>query len=72
MAKEKYIVIRNFTDLEDKNKKYEVNDPFPKPANKKVSEDRLRELSSADNRQGKVLIQKVEPEPKPKKVGDEN
>lgn len=74
MDKEKYIVVRNFTDLEDKNKKYKVDDPYPKPANKKVSEDRIRELSTSDNRQGKPLIQKLEESPKPKKVNeaDEN
>lgn len=58
--KDKYIVVKYFTDLQDKNKAYNEGDNFPKPANKKISEERLAELSGSDNKQGTPLIKKVE------------
>ncbi|CRV31544.1 hypothetical protein [Staphylococcus saprophyticus] len=58
--KDKYKVIKYFIDLEDNNKVYEVGDRFPKPYNKKVTPERLAELSGSRNRQGKPLIEKVE------------
>ncbi|EGQ3068541.1 hypothetical protein KEI82_002440 [Staphylococcus pseudintermedius] len=58
--KEKYIVLKKFLDLQDNNKVYEVGERFPKPANKKVSEERLNELLGSDNRQGTPLIEKEE------------
>lgn len=58
--KDKYIVIKYFTDLTDNNKVYEVGDRFPKPYNKKVTPERLAELSGSRNRQGTPLIEKVE------------
>ncbi|MDN5612415.1 MAG: hypothetical protein L0G33_02415 [Staphylococcus equorum] len=60
MAKQKYEVVHTFTDLQDKEKRYEPGEKYPKPANKKVSHDRILELSTSDNKQGKVLIKKVE------------
>lgn len=59
MANEKYEVLHKFIDLEDKKKVYDVGDRFPKPANKKVSHDRILELSTSDNKRGKVLIKEV-------------
>lgn len=58
--KDKYEVIKYFTDLQDNNKAYEVGDRFPKPYNKKISAERLAELLSSDNKQGTALIKKVD------------
>lgn len=58
--KDKYVVTHYFIDLQDKNKEYHEGDSFPKPANKKVSSERLAELSGADNKQGRPLIKLVE------------
>lgn len=56
----KYIVIRDFKDLEDKNKIYRKGDRYPKPSNKKISDERLTQLSSNDNKQKKPVIQVME------------
>lgn len=60
MAKKKYEVVNLFTDLQDNNKRYEPGDRYPKPANRKVSHERILELTSSDNKQGKVLIKEIE------------
>lgn len=60
MAKKKYEVLHKFIDLEDKNKVYNVGDTYPKPANKKVSYERLLDLSTSDNKRGKALIKEIE------------
>ena len=60
MAKKKYEVLHKFIDLEDKNKVYNAGDTYPKPANKKVSHDRILDLTSSDNKRGKVLIKEIE------------
>ena len=60
MAKKKYEVLHDFIDLEDKNKFYEATGTYPKPANKKVSHDRILELSTSKNRRGKALIKELE------------
>lgn len=54
-----YKVIQYFTDLQDFNHPYKVGDIFPR-LGMKVSEARLRELSSKNNKQGKPLIELVE------------
>ncbi len=41
MAKNKYEVLHKFIDLEDKNKVYNVGDIYPKPAKKKISDERI-------------------------------
>ncbi len=56
-----YKVVKYFTDLQDNDHEYNVGDTFPRKG-KEVSEARLAELSSKDNKQGVVLIQKVEEE----------
>lgn len=57
MAKKvKYEVIKDFTDLQDKNKVYIAKDSFPNPANKKISDERIQELLSHDNKQGVPVI----------------
>jgi uncharacterized protein (DUF2249 family) len=60
MSKKKFTVLHAFTDLQDKDKVYNVGDSYPKPANKKVSDKRIEELSTDKNKQGKALIQEVE------------
>ena len=57
----KYIVIERFKDLQDKDRVYEVGDKFP-ATKRKVSDERIAELSSTDNKIGKVLIKAVEEE----------
>ncbi|WP_145349683.1 hypothetical protein [Staphylococcus epidermidis] len=60
MAKKKYEVLHIFKDGQDKGKLYKPGDRFPKPANKKIDYERILELSTSDNRQGKVLIKEIE------------
>ena len=54
-----YKVIHYFTDLQDFNHPYKVGDVFPR-LGLNVTDDRLKELSSKNNKQGKPLIKKVE------------
>ena len=56
-----YKVIRGFTDLQDNNRPYGVGDTFPHAkGGYPVTEKRLAELASCDNKQGAPLIQAVE------------
>lgn len=52
-------VIKYFTDLQDNNHEYNVGDNFPRDG-KKVSKERLTELSTDNNRQGVALIESVQ------------
>ena len=54
-----YRVIKYFTDLQDNGYAYKVGDLFPHKGFK-VSEDRLKELSSKNNRRHTPLIEKIE------------
>lgn len=54
-----YRVIKYFTDLNDGNHAYNVGDIYPRK-DLKVSEDRIKLLSSSNNLQGQPLIEKVE------------
>lgn len=54
-----YKTIVYFEDLNDNSHPYNVGDVFPRKGFE-VSEDRLNELSGADNRRGMPLIEKVE------------
>lgn len=54
-----YITIKLFTDLQDDNWLYNVGDVYPRKG-LNVTESRIKELSSANNRQGKPLIKKIE------------
>lgn len=54
-----YKVINYFEDLQDFNHPYKVGDVFPR-LGMNVSEARLKELSTANNRQKKPLIELVE------------
>lgn len=54
-----YKVLEFFHDLQDGGHEYHPGDEFPRDG-VKVSETRLAELSSADNRRGMKLIQKAD------------
>lgn len=56
-----YRVIKSFTDLQDGNYLYRVGDEFPRTG-KKVTDERIDELASPDNRQRTPLI-KADTEP---------
>lgn len=58
----KYVVLHDFTDLQDDKKVYRKGKNFPRPANKKVSKARIEELSTNKNRRGFPLIKKIEEE----------
>ena len=58
-----YKVIKFFTDLQDNNFPYEVDKPFPREG-VTVTEERLKELSGSNNKQGQPLIEKVAEPPK--------
>lgn len=66
----KYIVLHDFKDLQDvdsktnKNKIYAKNDTYPNPVNKKISKERLAQLTSANNNQKRPVIQEVAEEKK--------
>ncbi|QIN26395.1 hypothetical protein GJU84_04885 [Staphylococcus chromogenes] len=60
MLMAKYEVLKTFKDLQDNDKLYKKGNTFPHPANKKIDEERILELSSSDNRQRKPLIKKIE------------
>jgi len=62
-----YITVKLFTDLQDDNWLYNVGDVYPRKG-LNVTESRIKELSSANNRQGKPLIKLIEePKEEPKK-----
>lgn len=58
-----YKVIEYFTDLQDNNHEYNVGDTFPRDG-LSVSDERLTELSTKNNRQNKPLIERVEEQTK--------
>ncbi|MBO5348987.1 MAG: hypothetical protein J6A89_04120 [Clostridia bacterium] len=61
IVKEKYISVRKrkWVDLEDNNYPYKQGDIYPREG-LVVSEERIKELSTINNKLGEVLIQKVE------------
>ena len=68
----KYKVIKYFVDLLDGNRPYNVGDSFPhKDVGYEVSEERLAELSSGDNKQGVPLIKQVVKKTTKKKTAEE-
>lgn len=66
--KQKYVVVTDFRDLQDDGKLYEAGKPYPRPVNKKVSNERIEELLTKKSKQGTHFIQKVVDE---KAEGDE-
>ena len=66
-----YKVIHLFTDLQDNGHEYSAGDKFPRTG-LAVSEKRLKELATVNNKQGKPLIELVRDdveEETPKKRG---
>lgn len=62
-----YRVVKHFTDLCDNNRPYSVGDSFPHiECGYTVTEERLAELATRNNKQGVPLIEPVE-EKKPVK-----
>lgn len=59
-----YKVIRAFNDLQDNGYSYKVGDDYPRK-NFKVNDERLKELSSKDNKLQTPLIKKVGEDKKP-------
>lgn len=60
----KYVVLHDFTDLQDKNKVYRKGETYPRPTNKKVTKNRIEELSSNKNKRKMPLIKEVEEQAK--------
>lgn len=58
-----YKVIHRFTDLQDNNYPYDEGDTFPRQGIK-VSDARIEELSSVNNKRRMKLIELVSEEPK--------
>ncbi|AJI23884.1 hypothetical protein H8R29_11365 [Priestia megaterium] len=56
----KFEVIEDFKDLQDKNKIYRKGDWYPKPANKNINDERLEELLTNKNKQGRPVIKELE------------
>lgn len=53
----KYVVIRDFRDLQDENYIYRVGDKFPRKG--RVKKERIEELLSDNNKIGDPLIREV-------------
>ncbi len=62
----KYKVIKFFTDLKDNDYPYNVGSFYPREG-LKVSESRVEELSSKDNKRGEPLIEVVREKKAPAK-----
>lgn len=62
-----YRVIRRFYDLTDRRHEYAVGDTFPR-SGFAVSDERIAELSGANNKQGMPLIAEVKPKRAKKKT----
>lgn len=56
-----YRVIKMFTDLQDKEYAYRVGDTYPRKG-LSPTDERIAELSSSRNRQGKPLIEAISKE----------
>ena len=61
-----YKVIKFFVDLQDNNQPYNIGDTYPRKG-LNVSEERLAELASDNNKQGVPLIELIASEA-PKKA----
>lgn len=60
-VKDTYISVRKrpWVDLQDNNYKYKQGDIYPREG-LEVSEERIKELSTINNKLGEILIQKIE------------
>ncbi len=54
----KYVVIKDFTDLQDKNHIYRIGDKYPRKG--RAKNERVEELSSSANKLKTPLIKVVE------------
>ena len=52
----KYVVVHEFKDLEDSGRVYQKDDPYPKNPHLKLTEERIEELTTKNNKIGKVVI----------------
>ena len=59
---ETYVVLRDFKDLEDKGFIYIKDDLYPRKSNTSVTKERVKQLSTTNNKIGKILIKKKEQE----------
>lgn len=66
-----YEVVKDFKDLQDKGYVYRARDPFPREG-VEVSEDRIQELSSVENKRKEILIKSKEPDNKKPEFEMEN
>ena len=57
-----YKALEHFTDMQDSYHEYNPGDKFPREG-LEVSEERLKELSSNENRRGRAMIEIVKEEP---------
>ena len=55
----KFEVIEDFKDLQDKDKIYCKGERYPKPANKNIDDERLEELLTNKNKQGRPVIKEL-------------
>lgn len=62
----KYVVKRDFADLQDNGRVYRVGDTYPHPG-VDASDERIKELSSGSNKIGVPLIEAVVARPKRRK-----
>ena len=56
-----YIVISSFKDLTDNEFEYAVGDPFPREGRTidEISKERLEQLTSKNNKKGRILIKNI-------------
>lgn len=59
-----YRAIEHFVDLQDERTEYNPGDVYPREGSI-ISEERLNELASADNKRHRPVIEKVAEKPKP-------
>ena len=53
-----YIVIKDFTDLQDDNHVYRTGEKYPRKG--RVKKERIEELAGNENKRGEPLIQEEE------------
>ena len=57
----RYIVVKDFSDIQDERHVYHAGDIFPRMG-LEVSEERVAELASKDNKRGEILIEAIDVE----------
>ncbi|MGP9039818.1 hypothetical protein [Cytobacillus kochii] len=56
IVEKKYVVVHDFKDLRDNNIIYFKGDIYPRRADSVIDEERIKELSSTNNKMKKILI----------------